>query len=81
MITEHHSIRAVDFEQYPLVEVFRKGDLVDFSLGLIRFGIEKDFIRSVKAAFPNAGFHKGLLTRASKWFVRHPLNPAPMMKW
>lgn len=81
MITEHHKVRAYTDERYPLVEPFRKADLVDFSLGMIRFGLPRAFVKEVQDRFPNAGFHFGLVKRASAWFVRHPFNPAPMMKW
>lgn len=81
MITEHHKIRSFNDDTYPLVEVFRKADLVDLSLGLVSFGIPVATIRQVKAAFPNAGFHKNLSKRLVAWVARHPLNPAPMMKW
>lgn len=81
MISEHHKLRRYRDPAYPLVEIFRQGDLVDFSLGLMRFGLEKGFIARLKTTFPNAGFHSMLVRRASKWFLRHPLNPAPMMKW
>lgn len=81
MITEHHKLKPYTGKHETLVELFRQGDLVDFSLAMVRFGIDKTYIRAVKSAFPNAGFHKMLLKRSSKWFIRHPLNPAPMMKW
>ena len=81
MITEHHKLREYKDPDYPLVEIFRKGDLVDFSFGLFRFGLPKAYIQQVKDKYPNADFHKNLGKRAAKWFVRHPLNPAPMMKW
>lgn len=81
MITEHHKLREYKNDGYPLVELFRKGDLVDFSLGAFRFGLPKAYIHEIKASFPNAGFHKGLARRAGRWLLRHPLNPAPMMKW
>lgn len=81
MIGEHHKLRPVRDPRYPLVEVFRRGDLVDFSLGLYRAGLERRFVAEVQAALPNAGFHRGLLRKAGAWFIRHPLRPAPMMKW
>jgi hypothetical protein len=81
MITEHHKIREYKDTGYPLVEIFRQGDLVDFSFGLFKFGLSKDYINQVKAKFPNADFHKNLGKRAAKWFLKHPLNPVPMMKW
>ncbi len=81
MITEHHKLREYKDEYAPLVELFRKGDLVDFSLGAFKFGLPRAFIKEVKQHFPNEGFHKNLVKLASAWFIRHPLNPAPMMKW
>jgi hypothetical protein len=81
MIMEHHKLRPYAGTAYPLVELFRKGDLVDFSLGLFRFGLPTSFIAELKTAYPNAGFHRNLVRLALRWFVRHPLNPAPMMKW
>ncbi|MFT6028979.1 MAG: hypothetical protein ACI8O8_000710 [Oleiphilaceae bacterium] len=81
MITEHHKLREYKNKSYPLVELFREGDLVDFSLGIFKFEIPKSYIVSVKAKFPNSNFHKNLGRRAVKWLVKHPLNPMPMMKW
>jgi hypothetical protein len=81
MIDTHHKLgKYQDFRQ-PLVEVFRKGDLVDFSLGFIKCGLPGTYIKSVKAQFPNAGFHKRLVKLAGGWFCSHPLNPLPVLKW
>jgi len=81
MILEHHKLTKYKNEHYLLVELFRKGDLVDFSLGTFKFGIPKTYVQELKAKFPNAGFHKNLAKRAGKWFLKHPMDPAPMMKW
>lgn len=81
MISEHHKIMPYKDDTYSLVELFRKGDLVDFSFGLFRFGLPNDDIERLKAQFPNAGFHANLARLAAQWFPRHPFNPAPMMKW
>ena len=81
MILEHHKIRPVVNGLSPLVELFRRGDLVDFSRGFIRSGLSGDSVKEVQTAFPNAGFHRTLARRAGSWFLKHPLNPAPMMKW
>lgn len=81
MISEHHKIRPFTDTRYPLVEVFRRGDLADFSLGLFRSAIPREDLRRIRQAFPNAGFHRFLARQAFRWFLRHPLNPAPMMKW
>lgn len=79
MIGEHHKVRK--YRSDPLVEAFRKGDLVDFSLGLFKCGLPRSFVSDVKAAFPNAGFHKCLVGIASRWIVRHPLNPVPVVRF
>ena len=81
MILEHHRLRPIRDGLSPLVEPFRKGDLVDFSLGLFKCGLSKDDVRAVRKAYPNAGFHRTLTRLAGRWALKHPLNPAPMMKW
>ncbi len=81
MIDEHHKLRSFKDPAYPLVEAFRKADLVDVSLGLIKFGVSGDTVRALKAAYPNEGFHKTLMGLAGSWFKRHPLSPPPFMKW
>lgn len=81
MISEHHKLRPYTGPDYPLVEVFRRGDLVDFSLGRLRFGIPKPYVAAVRERMPNAGFHAMLARRGRRWLARHPLDPLPMMKW
>lgn len=81
MIDMHHKLSEYCDTERPLIELFRQADLVDFSLGTVRFGIPRGFVREVRSAFPNAGFHRTLLKLATLWFLRHPLNPAPIMKW
>lgn len=80
MIDNHHKLTPYAGE-FPLAEVFRRGDLADFSLGLFRSGLPRATLRAVRAAFPNAGFHLLLVKVAAKWVLRHPLNPAPIFKW
>jgi hypothetical protein len=79
MIDQHHKLRAYRAGQ--LVEVFRKGDLVDFLLGLFKCGLPRAFVSEVKQVFPNEGFHKMLIRRASQWICRHPLDPVPVVKF
>ena len=81
IIDMHHKVRKFRDSKYPLVEIFRRADLADFSLGLIKGGVKKSFIKEVKAVFPNAGFHKMLMKEQGKWLIKHPLNPFPIMKW
>jgi len=81
MILDHHKLTPVRVAPSPLVELFRRGDLVDFSLGLVRFGLSKAFIREIVTELPNTGFHRTLVRMTVAWVPRHPLNPAPMFKW
>jgi hypothetical protein len=80
MIDQHHKLRNYDHGE-PTIEVFRRGDLVDFSLGIVKCGLPRDYVKKVKQQFPNAGFHKHLVGVAGRWICRHPLNPIPVLKW
>lgn len=81
MIAAHHKLRKYQDNENPLIEIFRKGDLVDFSLGFVKCGLPKTYIKNIKKKFPNAGFHKTLARTAGGWFFKHPLNPLPVLKW
>jgi len=81
MIEQHHKLRPYIDGRYPLVERFRQGDLVDFSLGLITCGVQRDYIQQVQQCFPNAGFHRRLVQLTLGWFPSHPTNPLPVLKW
>lgn len=78
MIGEHHKLSG--FKDDRLVETFRRADFVDVSLGLVKFGLEKNFVNAVRKQFPNEGFHTGLVRTAARWICRHPLNPFPVIK-
>lgn len=80
MIAMHHRVSACNDAAYPLVEVFRRADIADFSLGAVAMGISRDVLQQVKSAFPNAGFHRRLLQLGTRWLLRHPLNPLPMFR-
>lgn len=79
MIEFHHRIRPM-FRR-PLVEAFRKADWVDLSMGLLKFDLPGTFVVEVRAALPNAGFHRGLVNQILARMKRHPFNPLPMMRW
>jgi hypothetical protein len=81
MIDMHHKLSQYKNNDYPLVEVFRKADLVDVSLGIVKWNLSKDYIRKIKQTFPNSGFHKRLNQLAVNWILKHPLNPLPFVKW
>jgi small-conductance mechanosensitive channel len=81
MIDMHHKFRKYADDNHPLVELFRRADLVDVSLGIVKFSLSTDYIKNVKIEFPNAGFHKRLIQLTIREFFRNPLKPLPMMKW
>jgi len=81
IIDMHHKLRPYKNPNFPLVEHFRNADLVDFSLGHVRCGVPKEYIKKVKQALPNEGFHKRLIQLGWKQLKETPLNPAPMFKW
>ena len=81
MILHHHKITTYTGENAAHVERFRRADLVDLSLGTIRFGIPRATVKATRAAFPNAGFHRRLASLTIARFARHPLNPLPMFRW
>lgn len=79
MIDEHHCLHSIEGNE--LVEVFRKADLIDFSLGLVKFDLPRSTVSAVRNEFPNNGFHKNLARVACRWIARNPLNPVPVLKW
>ena len=81
MIFFHHKITRFRDTDYPLVEPFRKADLVDVSLGVLRSGLSREQVTLVRNSFPNSGFHKTLLRLTFSEFKRNPLKPLPVMKW
>jgi hypothetical protein len=96
MIDMHHKLVAYQDERYPLVkafrktdlndryplaETFRKADLVDVSLGMVKFGLPKACVNSIKALFPDRGFHWRLAQLAWQWFSKNPLSLPPFIKW
>jgi hypothetical protein len=81
MVDEHHKISRFKDARFPLVDAFRRGDLVDFSMGWMRQGLPRSLIHDVQVAFPNAGFHKMLMKSAGQWFRQHPFSPPPFIKW
>lgn len=79
MIEMHHRLRRCSAD--PLAEVFRRGDLVDLSLGFFTSGIAAEHVREVRKRFPNAGFHRKLLRIVARRAVQYPLDPLPIFKW
>ena len=81
IIQHHHKIRPYTGPFSSTVEPFRRADLVDLSVGLIRSGIDTHFLHAVKTAFPNAGFHARLTMLSARQLIRSPLRPLPMVHW
>lgn len=84
LIDLHHKLRPVQRElamKYPLLEVFRRADLADVSLGIFSGGVPKEYMAELKRSFPNAGFHKVLKKLGASWFKRHPFSRPPFLKW
>lgn len=79
MIDNHHKLTA--FHQNALVEGLRKADWLDVSLGVLHFGLNRQFIEAVQQAFPNAGFHLFLAKSSAVNTLKHPLKPLPIFKW
>ena len=81
IIDLHHKVLSYRGVVSPLVEIFRKADLADFSWGMVTGGVPGATVRAAKTAYPNAGFHRRLMHLAGGWFAKHPLSPPPFMKW
>ncbi|RPD41199.1 phosphohydrolase [Chitinophaga barathri] len=80
MIYWHHKISPYKGDHEQCVEVFRKADWMDVSLGVLSFGADQAQMAANRNKFPNRGFHLFLLKQSLKNFVRHPLNPLPIFK-
>ena len=81
IIQQHHKLRTYTGPFAQSVEAFRRADLVDLSLGLIRSGLSREFVQAVRMQFPNTHFHKRLVAFTGQQFLRTPWNPLPMMRW
>ena len=81
MIDLHHRLRRITGPSSHLAEIFRKADLIDFSLGIATCGLPRSTVSEVRGKFPNNGFHRNLARVACGWIARHPLRPVPVLKW
>lgn len=81
MIDMHHKWTPYRGLHADLVEVFRKADWIDVSLGTRTFGLDGKTIRAQHKTYPNLGFHSFLLRSTLKQLLKHPFrNPLPMFK-
>jgi len=81
VIEQHHKLRPYRGPFAGAVEPFRRADLVDVSLGTLRSGLDRTFVRAVRAALPNAGFHACLARLTGRQLLLSPLRPLPMLRW
>ena len=81
VIEQHHKLRPYRGPHAEVVEPFRRADLVDVSLGTLRAGLDRAFVRTVRAELPNAGFHACLVRLTGRQLLRTPLQPLPMLRW
>lgn len=81
IIDMHHYIKTYKGKYQQLAELFRRADLLDVSLGLVNFGLNRGIIRQVKREIPNAGFHRTLGRYTGRQLLRNPINPLPMVRY
>lgn len=80
LIENHHRLRPAASPNEP-VEIFRRADWIDVTLGLCRFGLPRQFYRDLLGEFPDAGFHRRLLELGGKQALTKPTRPLPMFRW
>jgi hypothetical protein len=65
----------------PLVEAFRRADLVDVSQGVVRGGLPRPYVREVRAAFDVGNFFTKVVPLAvAKRLVTRPWDPMPHLR-
>ena len=77
IVAEHHRLSRYGPTRphAPLVEAFRRADLVDVSQGLIRFGIPNSYVREVRAAFDASVFFMRVIPSGTLRAVRKFQQP------
>jgi len=80
MIDMHHKRSFYKGEYEKTVEVFRKADWIDVTLGIKKYGLNKSKIKAIQKEFPNKGFHWFLVKQTFRNLLKNPTNPLPMFK-
>jgi len=78
MITQHHKLRQTGNR---MSDTFRVADLVDVSRGLLAAGIGRGRVTAIVDELPYLGFHAFLARGLTRYAVRHPTRPLPMLRW
>jgi hypothetical protein len=77
VVAQHHRLSGYGPTRphAPLVEAFRRADLVDVSQGLIRFGIPSSYVKEVRAAFDASVFFKRVIPTGTLNAIRRHQQP------
>jgi hypothetical protein len=78
-IDRHHELRS-QLAAGGEVEAMRRADLVDVSSGLIRFGVGRQWLRSLNASVPRAGLAGELAREVGRALRERPLT-MPQIFW
>ncbi len=72
IVAQHHRLSRYrpGWAHAPLVEAFRRADLVDVSQGRIRFGLPSSYVEDVRAAFDASVFFKRVVPSEALRAVR-----------
>lgn len=80
MIGQHHKVRPAGPATDP-VEIFRRADWMDVTLGLLNAGLPRTRYRELLRRHPDAGFHWRLVQLSVRRVLTNPLSPLPMFRW
>ncbi|HEX4870060.1 MAG TPA: hypothetical protein VFV15_04970 [Moraxellaceae bacterium] len=80
LIDQHHKVRPAGPAHDP-VEIFRRADWIDVTLGALSFGLPRAHYRELLRQHPDAGFHPRLVRLSGKQMLTNPLRPLPMFRW
>ena len=72
-IDRHHELRS-QLARGPEVEALRRADLVDVSGGLIRFGVNRTWLRRLGGEVPRRGFARELAREVGRALRERPLT-------
>lgn len=80
MIEMHHKRSFYKGDYQKTVEIFRKADWIDVTLGIKQYGLNKSEFNAIQKEFPNKGFHWFLIKQTFRNLLKNPTNPLPMFK-
>lgn len=78
IIDNHHKLTP--YKKSNLAEIFRQADLMDLTACIINFGVPPKQVHDIKKQFPSLGFKRYIFKQILLNFVKHPLNPLPIVK-